>query len=89
MKCCWRCAEYRWNAEKSGEADYEIQFGYIRRPMHGNTSWDAAPLEVRTFRVIPEDGKEQCEKPCGCAGFLYGSRKMFQNGGRYVSTDGM
>ncbi len=28
------------------EADYEIQYGTVRRPAHGNTSWDAAQFEV-------------------------------------------
>lgn len=28
------------------EATYEIQFGHLTRPTHGNTSWDAAKFEV-------------------------------------------
>ncbi|MFW6292763.1 MAG: alpha-mannosidase, partial [Spirochaetota bacterium] len=28
------------------EANYEIQFGTVRRPTHANTSWDAAQFEV-------------------------------------------
>ncbi len=28
------------------EANYEIQYGAVRRPAHGNTSWDAAQFEV-------------------------------------------
>ncbi len=28
------------------EATYEIQFGAVKRPAHGNTSWDAAQFEV-------------------------------------------
>jgi len=28
------------------KASYETQFGYVERPTHGNTSWDAARFEV-------------------------------------------
>lgn len=33
----------------SSEAFYETQFGYISRPTHRNTSWDAAKFEVSLF----------------------------------------
>lgn len=31
---------------KSDQANYEIQFGYVARPTHANTSWDMARFEV-------------------------------------------
>lgn len=31
---------------RAQQASYEIQFGAVRRPAHGNTSWDAAQFEV-------------------------------------------
>lgn len=30
----------------ANEASYEIQFGYLKRPTHSNTSWDRARFEV-------------------------------------------
>lgn len=37
-------------AVRATEASYEIQFGYVRRPNHTNTSWDAARFEVCAHR---------------------------------------
>ncbi len=37
-------------AVHSLDATYEIQFGTVRRPAHGNTSWDAAQFEVAGHR---------------------------------------
>ncbi|XP_070578443.1 alpha-mannosidase 2C1-like [Ptychodera flava] len=31
---------------RSMQATYEIQFGHVQRPTHGNTSWDSAKYEV-------------------------------------------
>ena len=31
---------------RSDQANYEIQFGYVARPTHANTSWDMARFEV-------------------------------------------
>jgi len=39
------------------KASYETQFGYVERPTHGNTSWDAAKFEVcgHKYADISED----------------------------------
>jgi alpha-mannosidase len=37
--------EFPWNLHNS-TADYETQFGIIRRPTHFNTTWDSAKFEV-------------------------------------------
>lgn len=37
-------------AVRSLDAEYEIQFGHIRRPTHENTSWDRARFEVPAQR---------------------------------------
>jgi alpha-mannosidase len=37
--------EFPWDL-RSMEATYEVQFGYLRRPTHFNTSWDMARFEV-------------------------------------------
>ncbi|HVA88530.1 MAG TPA: alpha-mannosidase [Chloroflexota bacterium] len=37
-------------AVHSTEAAYECAFGYVRRPTHQNTSWDAARFEVAAHR---------------------------------------
>ncbi|WP_240759761.1 glycoside hydrolase family 38 C-terminal domain-containing protein, partial [Phytoactinopolyspora endophytica] len=34
------------------DAAYETQFGYVRRPLHTNTSWDAARYEVCAHRWV-------------------------------------
>lgn len=34
------------------EAAYETQFGHVRRPLHTNTSWDAAKYEVCAHRWV-------------------------------------
>ncbi|WP_419703738.1 alpha-mannosidase [Promicromonospora sp. NFX87] len=34
------------------DAAYETQFGYVRRPLHANTSWDAARYEVCAHRWV-------------------------------------
>lgn len=41
----------------ASEASYQIQFGYIKRPTHKNTSWDRAKFEVcgHRFADISED----------------------------------
>lgn len=36
----------------SSEAFYETQYGYISRPTHRNTSWDAAKFEVCGHKYI-------------------------------------
>lgn len=33
-------------AVRSTRATYDIQFGYVERPTHANTSWDMARFEV-------------------------------------------
>ncbi|HEV8065138.1 MAG TPA: glycoside hydrolase family 38 C-terminal domain-containing protein, partial [Acidimicrobiales bacterium] len=35
---------------RSSFASYEVQFGYIQRPTHANTTWDAARFEVAAHR---------------------------------------
>ena len=37
-------------AVRAPEATYEIQFGFVRRPTHDNTSWDEARFEVCAHR---------------------------------------
>ncbi|MGH9171559.1 MAG: alpha-mannosidase [Acidimicrobiales bacterium] len=37
-------------AIRAAFASYEVQFGYIQRPTHANTSWDAARFEVPAQR---------------------------------------
>jgi alpha-mannosidase len=37
-------------AVRSLSADYEVQFGYVQRPTHENTSWDKARFEVPAQR---------------------------------------
>lgn len=41
----------------ASEASYQIQFGYIKRPTHKNTSWDRAKFEVcgHRFAELSED----------------------------------
>lgn len=36
----------------SSEAFYETQFGYLSRPTHRNTTWDAAKFEVCGHKYI-------------------------------------
>ncbi len=36
----------------STEAAYEIQYGYVKRPTHRNTSWDMAKFEVVGHRFV-------------------------------------
>ncbi len=42
---------------RADKASYETQFGYVERPTHGNTSWDAAKFEVcgHKYADISED----------------------------------
>ena len=37
-------------AVRSQFASFEVQFGYVQRPTHANTSWDAARFEVAAQR---------------------------------------
>lgn len=37
-------------AIRSEQATYDIQFGYVKRPTHANTSWDEARFEVSAHR---------------------------------------
>jgi len=37
-------------AVRSSVASYEVQFGYLQRPTHANTTWDAARFEVPAQR---------------------------------------
>jgi alpha-mannosidase len=39
-------------AVHSTQADYECAFGYVQRPTHRNTSWDAARFEVSGHRWV-------------------------------------
>jgi alpha-mannosidase len=39
-------------AVRASEASYEIQFGFLRRPTHRNTSWDVARFEAVAHRFI-------------------------------------
>ncbi|MFW6303047.1 MAG: alpha-mannosidase, partial [Candidatus Sumerlaeota bacterium] len=34
------------------EATYDIQFGYVKRPTHRNTSWDMAKFEVAAHKYV-------------------------------------
>lgn len=34
-------------------ATYETQFGFVQRPTHKNTTWDAAKFEVCGLKVGP------------------------------------
>jgi alpha-mannosidase len=46
----------------SQQAAFEIQFGYISRPTHSNTSWEAAKFEVSGHRYA-----DLSQKECGFA----------------------
>jgi len=37
---------------RSTEATYDIQYGYVKRPTHSNTSWDAAKFECCGQRYV-------------------------------------
>ncbi len=37
---------------RASEATCEIQYGYLRRPTHRNTSWDMAKFEVASHRYV-------------------------------------
>lgn len=37
---------------RASEATFDIQYGYIRRPTHRNTSWDMARFEVCAHRYV-------------------------------------
>jgi len=39
-------------AVQTPEAAFEIQYGYVRRPTHSNTSWDMAKFEVVGHRYV-------------------------------------
>ena len=39
-------------AVSAGEAAFEIQYGYVKRPTHSNTSWDMAKFEVVGHRYV-------------------------------------
>ena len=39
-------------AVQTSEAAFEIQYGYAKRPTHGNTSWDMAKFEVVGHRYV-------------------------------------
>lgn len=49
-------------AVRAAAATYEIQFGYLQRPTHANTSWDAARFEVPAQRWA-----DLSEPGCGLA----------------------
>jgi alpha-mannosidase len=49
-------------AVRAPSASYEIQFGYIQRPTHANTTWDAARFEVPAQRWA-----DLSEPGCGAA----------------------
>ncbi|KAI0076782.1 hypothetical protein K474DRAFT_1597331, partial [Panus rudis PR-1116 ss-1] len=36
----------------SDNATYETQFGFVQRPTHKNTTWDAAKFEVCGHKVL-------------------------------------
>ena len=36
----------------TSEAAFDIQYGYVKRPTHGNTSWDSAKFEVVGHRYV-------------------------------------
>jgi alpha-mannosidase len=46
--------EFPWNLHNS-TADYETQFGIIRRPTHFNTTWDSAKFEVVSHKFANLD----------------------------------
>jgi len=37
---------------RADEASFDIQYGYLRRPTHRNTSWDLARFEVAAHRYV-------------------------------------
>ncbi|MBO5762256.1 MAG: alpha-mannosidase [Lentisphaeria bacterium] len=39
-------------AIRTSEASYEIQYGFVRRPLHENTSWEKAKFEVPSHRYF-------------------------------------
>ncbi|MFC2158122.1 alpha-mannosidase [Acidobacteriota bacterium] len=47
---------------KSDSASFEIQFGFVRRPTHRNTSWDRARFEVVGHRFA-----DLSDRDCGAA----------------------
>jgi alpha-mannosidase len=49
-------------AVRAPSATYEVQFGYVERPTHANTSWDAARFEVPAQRWA-----DLSEPGCGAA----------------------
>jgi alpha-mannosidase len=49
-------------AVRAPSASYEVQFGYVQRPTHANTSWDAARFEVPAQRWA-----DLSEPGCGAA----------------------
>ncbi|MGC9960277.1 MAG: glycoside hydrolase family 38 C-terminal domain-containing protein [Acidimicrobiales bacterium] len=49
-------------AIRASSATYEVQFGYLQRPTHANTSWDAARFEVPAQRWA-----DLSEPGCGAA----------------------
>ena len=49
-------------AVRAPSATYEVQFGYLQRPTHANTSWDAARFEVPAQRWA-----DLSEPGCGAA----------------------
>lgn len=40
----------------SDQASFDIQYGFIRRPVHRNTSWDKARFEVAAHRYVDLSG---------------------------------
>ncbi|XP_046577419.1 alpha-mannosidase 2C1-like [Haliotis rubra] len=59
----------------SSQATYEIQFGYLQRPTHYNTSWDSAKYEVcgHKWADISEHGRgvallNDCKYGYSCVG---------------------
>ncbi|HXY43514.1 MAG TPA: glycoside hydrolase family 38 C-terminal domain-containing protein, partial [Acidimicrobiales bacterium] len=49
-------------AVRAASASFEVQFGYVERPTHANTSWDAARFEVPAQRWA-----DLSEPGCGAA----------------------
>jgi alpha-mannosidase len=49
-------------AVRAPSASYEVQFGYVERPTHANTTWDAARFEVPAQRWA-----DLSEPGCGAA----------------------
>ena len=41
---------------QSNEADFEIQFGNVKRPVHQNTTWDQARFEVCAHKWMDLSG---------------------------------